>query len=490
MITADKSPLSVHPRVCGERQSLFVENYRSRGSSPRVRGTQHVVDTPRRALRFIPACAGNACSTTRMISRVAVHPRVCGERSAGAVPAAPLPGSSPRVRGTLGACKHSPEKRRFIPACAGNATIIPMLTILFTVHPRVCGERRRLRRVRRRRNGSSPRVRGTLPWERKSQDCRRFIPACAGNAESRPAPRAWPPVHPRVCGERIRRSSRFSHMVGSSPRVRGTLVVLSVGVPGERFIPACAGNAPRPPCRATCPSVHPRVCGERSPWTCETSRKSGSSPRVRGTLCHRSCGQRGIRFIPACAGNASSGRFCPWRPSVHPRVCGERPCLKMFRDKHDGSSPRVRGTLSMGFGIPYPVRFIPACAGNANMPPILITIKSVHPRVCGERLLHLAVALLTAGSSPRVRGTQWILAHLAALGRFIPACAGNACGPGQPHRDPPVHPRVCGERLLADEIIDEVGGSSPRVRGTHAPHGVWHQRARFIPACAGNAGGA
>ena len=51
--------------------------------------------------------------------------------------------------------------------------------------------------------------------------------------------------------------------------------------------------------------------------------------------------------------------------------------------------------------------------------------------------------------------------------RFIPACAGNACQASHPTMLRTVHPRVCGERLPVSPIIVGIVGSSPRVRGTH-----------------------
>ena len=51
----------------------------------------------------------------------------------------------------------------------------------------------------------------------------RFIPACAGNAtHAGAAMRPTTAVHPRVCGERMRRPGIARSISGSSPRVRGT----------------------------------------------------------------------------------------------------------------------------------------------------------------------------------------------------------------------------------------------------------------------------
>ncbi len=90
-------------------------------------------------------------------------------------------------------------------------------------------------------------------------------------------------VHPRVCGERWLQRPALFGLGGSSPRVRGTRSLRRAAVPTDRFIPACAGNAPNARTMRRSSTVHPRVCGERG---CSNDRGipiRGSSPRVRGT---------------------------------------------------------------------------------------------------------------------------------------------------------------------------------------------------------------
>ena len=294
------------------------------------------------------------------------------------------------------------------------------------VHPRVCGERGSVKGVSPRSTGSSPRVRGTLHQLEIPQLGQRFIPACAGNAF---AVRRFPlrsTVHPRVCGERQTASLEFSSQIGSSPRVRGTRPAPPVGGVGGRFIPACAGNARRRRATGRRRAVHPRVCGERSKAHVAELASRGSSPRVRGTPAAEFHVDDEGRFIPACAGNAC--RFpspSRYRP-VHPRVCGERAEPKIFRNHWNGSSPRVRGTPEAGRLVSALQRFIPACAGNAISRRSRTTRIAVHPRVCGERLPRVGDLLFGNGSSPRVRGTLRLPLRQRPLPRFIPACAGNA----------------------------------------------------------------
>ena len=193
----------------------------------------------------------------------------------------------------------------------------------------------------------------------------------------------------------------------------------------------------------------------------------GSSPRVRGTPTRKPADIRAPRFIPACAGNAAVRPAPGGGPTVHPRVCGERQCAPRVEPLTRGSSPRVRGTLDRSHGGVVELRFIPACAGNAEWVAAVQLTDRVHPRVCGERSPACPRGACVAGSSPRVRGTRFRRLSPTPRKRFIPACAGNA----------PQHFRK----------RPAVGGSSPRVRGTPQRAPSEPTPRRFIPACAGNA---
>ena len=331
---------------------------------------------------------------------------MCGERELAELVIAKKRGSSPRVRGTRPRLPPGAHRVRFIPACAGNAPPVCPCARITTVHPRVCGERSRIDKVWPASVGSSPRVRGTRGGTAQQTYWRRFIPACAGNASAPAAGRTQSPVHPRVCGERSASLPMRANNHGSSPRVRGTLAyrqgVASLG----RFIPACAGNARRNSSANVLATVHPRVCGERWRRTGVAKVAIGSSPRVRGTRWPEQRRHAGLRFIPACAGNASLRSSALSRRSVHPRVCGERETGDVRHLATRGSSPRVRGTHTVGLQPVNDPRFIPACAGNAWAAGIGVFSGSVHPRVCGERVGANYIAVFMDGSSPRVRGTR------------------------------------------------------------------------------------
>ena len=179
---------------------------------------------------------------------------------------------------------------------------------------------------------------------------------------------------------------------GSSPRVQGTPERSRWRQRRHGIISACAGNTPRRSRRGATSWDHPRVCGEHCMSPSVTAACMGSSPRVRGTLL-RDCGRDDrTGIIPACAGNTLIGRGALPRSGDHPRVCGEHPGGHEVEWDRSGSSPRVRGTPGRGGHNPNRVGIIPACAGNTafscTSPP---TMPRDHPRVRGEHRRALGV---------------------------------------------------------------------------------------------------
>ena len=214
--------------------------------------------------------------------------------------------------------------------------------------------------------GSSPRARGTLPIERRQLPGDRFIPAGAGNAREIPGRIGPTPVHPRGRGERRALLRRLSQPSGSSPRARGTRFLIGCCIIFGRFIPAGAGNAETSPTTGTRSAVHPRGRGERSATSWPTRFSFGSSPRARGTRHPLHGVVHCLRFIPAGAGNASSLSSSQGKGAVHPRGRGERFSEPFCAENLCGSSPRARGTRVFRSEQPLDDRFIPAGAGNAS----------------------------------------------------------------------------------------------------------------------------
>ena len=334
------------------------------GSSPRLRGTGKCRTENPPNVRFIPAPAGNRRLSQLVKTRRPVHPRACGEQPYVLLAQPTYFGSSPRLRGTAVRPVGTAHIFRFIPAPAGNSTPPPPKIPAFAVHPRACGEQGDDDQKRKVMIGSSPRLRGTVLTRVPRTHNRRFIPAPAGNRASEPPWMAVARVHPRACGEQYSAQYQSMTRIGSSPRLRGTVKEPIAQVPNNRFIPAPAGNRIWTSHSRLHRPVHPRACGEQSNTSFHNFSTAGSSPRLRGTVRGRGFDLRLDRFIPAPAGN----RFplqCQSNPlPVHPRACGEQTLQAVAASPISGSSPRLRGTGYHRNQPCFAVRFIPAPAGN------------------------------------------------------------------------------------------------------------------------------
>ena len=324
---------------------------------------------------------------------------------------------------------------RFIPAPAGNSWTCIRLQVYTTVHPRACGEQalpracgeQALRSASRiSLIGSSPRLRGTVDLPAGDIGEIRFIPAPAGNRNLPTRNLPMPSVHPRACGEQPHRSGPKVYHHGSSPRLRGTACPGGVEPSVDRFIPAPAGNSGGPTPRRLRSPVHPRACGEQNPIYSALDIAFGSSPRLRGTGLGPGQARAPARFIPAPAGNSRVVPEESGSAPVHPRACGEQSCWGPSPSFPSGSSPRLRGTAMPMATSRSPRRFIPAPAGNSDDEMLRRAVVAVHPRACGEQIPQRYFSNWTDGSSPRLRGTgAWFMLH-----RLREA----------------VHPRACGEQ--------------------------------------------
>ena len=355
-------------------------------------------------------------------------------------------GSSPRTRGTGSATHERPPRSRFIPAHAGNSWFAATCCVWRSVHPRARGEQRRQSRSASSSAGSSPRTRGTGNARARKRECRRFIPAHAGNRSASHCCQSAAAVHPRARGEQARLRTAAARLVGSSPRTRGTVHPHHRRRAPARFIPAHAGNRSPPTTRPSCAPVHPRARGEQERDAMRLYLITGSSPRTRGTAAgHRRVRAR-RRFIPAHAGNSGGfWRACAFKP-VHPRARGEQQFYRSLAEKSTGSSPRTRGTGVGGLHGQHVGRFIPAHAGNRPRQREEQEMMTVHPRARGEQGVPGAQLGNALGSSPRTRGTGHRQHASGQIGRFIPAHAGNSTPPSPHRRSSTVHLRARGEQ--------------------------------------------
>ena len=234
--------------------------------------------------------------------------------------------------------------------------------------------------------GSSPRMRGTLPWSRVDA-AGRFIPAHAGNTRM--------PSNASSCNDRF------------IPAHAGNTSCSGLLDSRLRFIPAHAGNTGCPLTVSRCRPVHPRACGEH--------RRPATQMLRHDTVHPRACGEH-TPAQPVDSHDSGSS----------PRMRGTPSSTSRRAVSRTGSSPRMRGTRCL-YVPAMCYRFIPAHAGNTAVVVIQYSVATVHPRACGEHFHgHRSDRRMLTGSSPRMRGTQSTVAWAHIVDhRFIPAHAGN-----------------------------------------------------------------
>ena len=172
-----------HPRVCGEHAYQDMSSGGVKGSSPRMRGTLPRDITELESCGIIPAYAGNTVFIADAGCPVLDHPRVCGEHLTNGVNGDGYRGSSPRMRGTLVAELPLHGLDGIIPAYAGNTLTCTSRRSRPRDHPRVCGEHGYIPPLLLPLPGSSPRMRGTPKREDARHRLPWIIPAYAGNTD-------------------------------------------------------------------------------------------------------------------------------------------------------------------------------------------------------------------------------------------------------------------------------------------------------------------
>ena len=151
---------------------------------------------------------------------------------------------------------------------------------------------------------------------------------------------------------------------GSAPRMWGTRESHKRFVIVDRFSPTHVGNTSLSKRLIWPISVQPHACGEHSIPRPRTICIIGSAPRMWGTLGTTLCQQPIARFSPTHVGNTTQGLPACKPHAVQPHACGEHllDCNQSFTP--DGSAPRMWGTHLLSIGILSSARFSPTHVGN------------------------------------------------------------------------------------------------------------------------------
>ena len=175
-------PMWDHPRVCGEKLVHFGQGGGLEGSPPRMRGKVLAALMPTNALGITPAYAGKSAQEEMQMGVKRDHPRVCGEKRLVKRRARCLGGSPPRMRGKGCHCWITPQLVGITPAYAGKSQpFCPKLCKNWD-HPRVCGEKFYYTTPARGFQGSPPRMRGKAGDTFQVDTTARITPAYAGKS--------------------------------------------------------------------------------------------------------------------------------------------------------------------------------------------------------------------------------------------------------------------------------------------------------------------
>ena len=193
-----------------------------------------------------------------------------------------------------------------------------------------------------------------------------------------------------------------------------------------------------------------------------------------------------LRLIPARAGNTDWFFTLTLTQAAHPRSRGEHYAggIAVFLD--GGSSPLARGTRAGTIAFQPDNRLIPARAGNTHQSQQSPSQSSAHPRSRGEHPAFSVIVSPTCGSSPLARGTRRITASESCYWRLIPARAGNTENQSACGSIHAAHPRSRGEHMDRYTTTTYGIGSSPLARGTPRASIGSRLQMRLIPARAGN----
>ena len=171
-----------HPRVCGEKPVFANLGEQAVGSPPRMRGK--VQDETQQGLwtGITPAYAGKSDLRRADLLWSWDHPRVCGEKRSIFINTKYGIGSPPRMRGKARSFHPLLTILRITPAYAGKSIGLAVVRVEHRDHPRVCGEKGQIVCHVRIQMGSPPRMRGKAHLPSFCANSLRITPAYAGKS--------------------------------------------------------------------------------------------------------------------------------------------------------------------------------------------------------------------------------------------------------------------------------------------------------------------
>ena len=275
------------------------------------------------------------------------------------------------------------------------------------------------------RAGRSPRARGSHRDAGKRGDLCGSIPAGAGEPLGLGPLLLHHGVDPRGRGGALVRLPSTLFHQGRSPRARGSRGVQLRSQIALGSIPAGAGEPQFPMWRIAAMRVDPRGRGGAGNVAASAGVNPGRSPRARGSPRGVVIPDVDIGSIPAGAGEPSPTAAAPAPTRVDPRGRGGAHPAAPVRGGDRGRSPRARGSLRHAPGLQVRHGSIPAGAGEPRYRASRSTGNWVDPRGRGGADEVFVGIVLTAGRSPRARGSHLLRDPERTVEGSIPAGAGE-----------------------------------------------------------------
>ena len=173
----------------------------------------------------------------------------------------------------------------------------------------------------------------------------------------------------------------------------------------------------------------------------------GSPPHGRGKVAGDEIPGDVLGITPAQAGKSKLALCTPSCPTDHPRVGGEKSTFLNSMSFPPGSPPRRRGKVPNARCFIERQRITPAWAGKSAFRFQSQKASQDHPRVGGEKLGRMAVAISVIGSPPRGRGKEGGPLLLTDVPWITPAWAGKRFQSASGLKSDRDHPRMGGEKI-------------------------------------------
>ncbi len=142
------------------------------------------------------------------------------------------------MRGKVKLTHTTATQPRITPACAGKSSRKASRSRAGEDHPRLCGEKGNAKGRGYPRPGSPPPVRGKDSKSHIHGVNAGITPACAGKRDRAPSRMHYRGDHPRLCGEKTKRSSKSRHF--TIPKIKFHLVCSQLLSINDNRLKPCA----------------------------------------------------------------------------------------------------------------------------------------------------------------------------------------------------------------------------------------------------------